>query len=449
MKFSQYHLSTDELSDSNLKGKRIVFSTRSGMSVLMEDELYEKALTNEFAEMPQEVYDTLLENEFIVPADQDEYQYVMVENKQKRKETNFLSMTIQPTANCQLGCHYCGQTHSKDYAKDDVINKYVERIESIFSKKEVYNGLSITWYGGEPLMGYSSVVKASKRMIEICDQKGYHYIGDMITNGVSLKPKLFEELVNVCRITSYQITLDGVAKSHDARRVTKKNAGATFDIIMDNIVAVTSTDVYSEKNCQINIRVNIDRTNSDEVDELIEMIKEKNLQDKITIYFAPITDFGGNDASKESLTLEEFSQREIEWLFKCYQYNIGVVNILPKRSYSVCMVQNEDSEVWDAYGNIYTCWEFPYTEYAGDEHKIGNLFNSEETYNHDATLRDWAEVVDSGKVQCKGCNQLPICGGGCPKLWEEGTVACPPFKTNYKEKLMLDYFIRKTRQQSA
>ncbi len=444
MKFSQYHLSTDELNDWNMPNKRIIFSTRSGTSILLEEPIYQQAIKNDFSSIPKEIYNTLLSKEFIVPQDQDEYQHVVVKNKQKREEANFLSMTIQPTANCQLGCHYCGQTHSTDYAKDDVIEKYVERIESIFSKKTVYNGLSITWYGGEPLMGYSSIVKASKKMRAACESRGFHYMSNMITNGVSLKPKLFEELVNTCRVTNYQITLDGTAKSHNQRRVTKKGGAGTFDIIIKNILAVTSMPLFEEENCGITIRVNIDKTNSDEVEALIDFINDNKLQGKVSIYFAPITDFGGNDASKDSLSLEDFAQREIDWLFKCYEYGISISEILPRRSYSVCMVQNEDSEVWDAYGNIYTCWEFPYTEYSSDEHKIGNLFKPEETYNKNATLRNWAEVVDKGDVWCKTCELLPVCNGGCPKIWEEGNPACPPFKSNYKEKLALDYFIRKS-----
>lgn len=447
MKFSKYHLTTNELSEYDFNNKRIIFSTRSGSSLLVEDKLYQSALNNDFENIPSDIFDILLAKEFIVPKDQDEYVFIMSDNKTKRAEANFLSMTIQPTANCQLGCHYCGQSHSKDYAKDDVVDKYVDRIENIFSQKSIYNGLSITWYGGEPLMGYSSIVKTSKRFLEICNEKKFTYISSIVTNGLSLKPNLFETLVNECNITDYQITLDGTAKSHDQRRMTKKG-GATFDLIMKNIVDVINTETYTSKNCRITIRVNIDQTNYQEVDELIDLINEKKLNNKLGIYFAPITDFGGNDASKESLSMEFFAEKEIEWLFKCYELGISVNQILPTRKSSVCMVQKEDSEVWDAYGNIYTCWEFPYTDYAGDEHKIGNLFQPESTYNKNATLRNWDDTIDSGKTWCKTCSHLPVCGGGCPKLWEEGTPACPTFKTNFKEKLMLDYFIRKMAKKS-
>jgi uncharacterized protein len=114
------------------------------------------------------------------------------------------------------------------------------------------------------------------------------------------------------------------------------------------------------------------------------------------------------------------------------------------------MVEQKDSEVWDAFGNIYACWEFPYSEtYGKGDSLIGNLFSPKETYNMDATLRDWSTVLDSGATWCKTCLHLPVCGGGCPKSWHEGTPACPPFKSNFKDKLLLDYYIRQKKEEIA
>ena len=395
MKFSKYHLSTDELSDVDIPGKRIIFSTRTATSILVDDNIYNSLVLNNFSELEEEIYSSLVDKEFIVPKEEDEYRHIMSTNAETRDTVNFLAMTIQPTANCQLGCHYCGQQHTKDYAKDDVIEKYVERIEHLLNTNAVYNGVSITWYGAEPLMGYSSIRKASKKLIDLCESKKFGYLSDIITNGLSLKPSLFEVLVKECRITNYQITLDGSAESHDTRRITKSGE-PTFDIIMKNIIDVTNTETYSQYNCNISIRVNIDKSNYQFVDPLIECIKNYDLQKKVSIYFAPVVDFGGNDAGKDSLSLNFFAEKEIEWLFKCYEYGVRMSSVLPKRSYAACMVEYENNEVWDAFGNIYSCWEFPYSEYATGESLIGNLFRPEEEYNKNALLRNWSEFVEVG-----------------------------------------------------
>lgn len=165
MKFSKYHLSTDELSEVDMPNKRVIFSTRTATSILIDEHIYQLAINNQFDEIDKSIYDSLVEKEFIVDYQQDEYRHIMTTNSETRETVNFLSMTIQPSANCQLGCHYCGQTHTKDYAKEDVIDKYMERIQYLLESKEVYNGLAITWYGGEPLTGYSSIKKAHRPKI--------------------------------------------------------------------------------------------------------------------------------------------------------------------------------------------------------------------------------------------------------------------------------------------
>ena len=443
MKTSNYILSTDELSEYGLSGKRIIFSTRSVTSIIVDDADHHYLMNADYGNIEASLWSTLKEKEFVVPEEQDEFEHIIRINQEVKEAGNFLSVTIQPSANCQLGCHYCGQTHTKDYASDEVIDKYLDRLEYLLSLKP-YDGISITWYGGEPLTGYSAIRKASGRLIAMCEQRGLSYTSNMITNGLGLKPLIFKELVEKCKVTGYQITLDGIAESHNKRRLTKSGEG-TFDLILKNIVDVSGTEIYREHNCHISIRVNIDQTNYESVDPLIEMIHMCDLQEKVSMYFAPIVDFGGNDAGKAGLKKDFFAQKEIDWLLKCYEYDIPV-NAMPDRSYAVCMAEKKDSEVYDAFGNIYACWEFPYSDYAEGESLIGNLFSPKETYNENATLRDWNDVLRSGTTWCKTCTHLPICGGACPKSWYEGTPACPAFKFNYQEKLILDYFMTKDRQ---
>jgi uncharacterized protein len=441
MKLSKYILMTDVLDDVGLHDKKIIFSTRSVTSILVDNQVLTSLNAGHFEEIDSVLLQVLKDKEFIVPAEQDEFAHVIDTNKVKKEANSYLTMTIQPSANCQLGCHYCGQTHTKHYANDSVIDKYYERIAYLLSQRD-YNGLALTWYGGEPLTGYTAIKKTSAKLLALVDSLGIGYISDMITNGLSLKPKLFKELVEECRVTNFQITLDGSAESHDTRRTTK-TGDPTFAIITQNIIDVTGMPEYKKHNCHINIRVNIDQTNYQYVDPLIDFVRDNNLQGKVSMYFAPIVDFGGNDAGKESLKKDFFAEKEIEWMLRCYEHNISI-NVMPKRVHSVCMAENKDAEVFDAYGNIYACWEFPYSEtYGSGDSLIGNLFFPKETYNENATLRDWNEVLESGTTWCKTCTHLPVCGGGCPKSWLEGTPACPPFKSNYKDRLLLDYFIRK------
>ncbi len=65
-----------------------------------------------------------------------------------------------------------------------VTDKTIERIINKIQDKK-YESLKITWYGGEPLLGYSSILKISKTLQEFTKSKGIYYSGVMITNGLS------------------------------------------------------------------------------------------------------------------------------------------------------------------------------------------------------------------------------------------------------------------------
>ncbi len=450
MKLSKYHLVTNVLDDVDMPNKRIIFSTRTGISFLLDEPIYQNLLKNEFSNIEEDTMNSFKECELLIDKNEDEYLKILTENRSATEEVNVLSMTIQPSANCQLGCHYCGQTHSKDYAKEDIIELYLKRILHFLDNDTKYTGINIIWYGGEPLTGLSTIKSASAKFIELCENRNLTYSAIMVTNGLSLKPKLFEELVSKYKITNFQITLDATAESHDTRRVTKEGKEPTFDIIVKNIKDITATKFYDSNECHISIRINIDKTNHHLVDEFIDFIKEEKLGQKVSLYFAPIVDWGGNDAGKDGLSNTMFAEKEIEWLLKCFENDIKINKLLPKRTYYACMVERQDSEVYDAFGNIYTCWEFPYTEtYGKGDSLIGNLKDDYSTFNTNATLRDWTEVLDSGTTWCKTCLHLPLCGGACPKSWLEKTPACPPFKYNYKDKLLLDYYIRQKKLETA
>jgi len=107
------------------------------------------------------------------------------------------------------------------------------------------------------------------------------------------------------------------------------------------------------------------------------------------------------------------------------------------------MVVHQKSEVYDAYGNIYPCWEFPYTPfYEQEEYLIGNVKLPAETYNTHAKTRDWHEDIKDPNIWCSKCKFFPVCGGACPKSWYEGQPACPSFKYNIEDRLFLAYYLQ-------
>lgn len=89
LKFSRYHISTDALDAVGMPGKRIVFSTRTATSILIDENKYQSALQQRFDELESPLFQVLKEKEFLVPAYRDEYRYLRAENQRHNAETPY------------------------------------------------------------------------------------------------------------------------------------------------------------------------------------------------------------------------------------------------------------------------------------------------------------------------------------------------------------------------
>jgi uncharacterized protein len=288
----------------------LVYSTRSGKIIKIRNEIAKKLISNNFSTIEELVIDELKISQILVDNNEDEFESIIEENNLKIKSINTLSSVIQPTANCQLGCSYCGQVHSKTSSSDDVLDKTINRIKSLYNP-ELHRQLNITWYGGEPLTAVRQIRKYSEELIKFAEEKEMVYFSDMITNGLSFKPNLISELIDKYKINNYQITIDTVKEIHDKRRITKEG-NKTFDIIINNIRAVVETESY-KKNGQINIRVNIDNDNYLYATEFIDLLHSYGLHEKkVKIYFASVVNWGEKESGNNSLTKEGFGQLEMD-----------------------------------------------------------------------------------------------------------------------------------------
>ena len=242
---SRYLAFSDTFEENEIY-KRIIYSTRTSITALIEENIFQELLKNNYSNIESELLDLLFSMEIIIPENENEFEEIMVQNNSMLEVNHHLDLTIQPTANCQLGCHYCAQEHSKVNMADDVYNKTLERVKLKLESNKFKN-LSVTWYGGEPLNALTQLKKISTEIIKLCKINNVIYDGSIITNGLSLKPNVFKDLYLNHNVLNYQITLDATAEFHDTRRITKKGE-KTFDLIFKNIIDITNLDCYQEKN---------------------------------------------------------------------------------------------------------------------------------------------------------------------------------------------------------
>jgi uncharacterized protein len=440
-KLSYYLIVTDVIDEASESPNRMVYATRSGKALVIKDSIYQLLQNNEFDKIPMKIMSSLMANHVIVRANEDELTSILEENEIGIDNADSLGYTIQPGANCQLGCNYCGQEHTDKTMSDEHQEKMLTRIESMIEPR--HKKLNITWYGGEPIMALKQIRTLTPRLKAIAEKHGLAYKSDMVTNGLGLKVRVFEELADDLDVSHFQITLDGTAEEHDQRRFTKKG-GSTFDVIVKNIVAATNHPAYDKKNCVITIRCNINNDNKENIKHLVWYLASLDLQKKVVFDFQAVTDWGDNGASAGSMSKEEFGAYEIERMIETIQLGFRYNNFIPERNNKVCMVVDEKSEVFDAYGNIYSCWELPYTPvYENSVFQYGHLDKKEEEFTRDP-MRDWNKSIPTNDSWCKTCKFLPVCGGGCPQKWLEKTPACPSFKFNIEDRLVLEYLTNRT-----
>lgn len=432
-KLSHYLIFNESHTDPN---QVIIYSTVSSKLLKISTPLAGILQRNEFHKLPNETLERLIKDRIIINEQEDELLTVINENKKSTAESSNLYEVIQPSAWCQLGCYYCGQDHTKNVLSDLSVKNITDRIYGKL-KTGKYKSMNIGWFGGEPLTGLNTMRKLNNIIKLYCEELGIELKDSvLVTNGMSLKPEIYKEMVNDFKISQFEITIDGIDEYHDQHRYLKKEKAGSFDLIYKNITNILNSDFYTNGNQKMTIRCNVDRKNFDGVDPLIRKMAEDNLHKKIShLYFASIYSWAQNDAHKESLTKEEFAFYKLKW--ELLKIKLGYnSNDVPKRKLNTCILTTKDSDMYDAYGNVYSCSEVSLTDvYKKSKYVLGNVNKG---VSNDRSYTDWYDKVwEKKEYQCNSCKLFPICGSACPKSWMEGNPPCPTIRFSIKDDIKL------------
>lgn len=444
-KLSYYSFFSDPVGKDQ---QRVAYSTRGGKMILITGAAYELIANELAAHLPGPYLQKLLDAMILVPADENELESVIGENVEAVNVAGGqLNEVIQPTAMCQLGCYYCGQQHTKTSMSEPIMEELVEKIVEKF-KAGGYSSLYISWFGAEPLMALPQMRVIYRLLTEKIADPAVKIGGKIVTNGLSLKEKIFEELMTKFNIDTIEITLDGLGKYHDEHRYTKAG-GESFDLIYRNLKAALRGTSFQGRNSPIIIRCNVDKKNIDGVEPLIRQLALDGLHTKIRkLYFIGVYSWAGNEAHKNNVSKEAFAMQHLKWEILKIKLGYPFGATLYPRKKVTCIAVGGDSEVYDAYGNIYNCTEISYADYyPAGQYQTGHLLEEPLRVEGKKPFNDWYETVRSGdRFPCTRCRMLPICGGSCPKSWMEGNPACPTFKFSLLQEIKLKYLLATTEE---
>ncbi|MCK9476150.1 MAG: SPASM domain-containing protein [Candidatus Muirbacterium halophilum] len=351
----------------------------------------------DFAKAPQLLLQ-FLSGKILLEDNEEPVMELHLKNTINRFSTPFLSLTIAPTRDCNFECPYCYEedrpaTYMTEEMEDKVIN-FTEKFKKV-------NAIHISWYGGEPLLCWDQIYRMSKKMKD----KKIKFFSGIITNGYLLNKEVADQFTGA-RIHSAQITIDGLENTHNSRRKhkTKKD---TFNVILKNIDYLLTVWKGS-----LSIRVNVDKTNHKEYNEVHQMINSryKEYKDKISVYPGIVTDYSATCITADSCGMDQ--DAVTTFMFECYEkFKIKDLDFYPKSMYQACSANALHSYVIGPEGELYKCWRD-----LGKAEMIVGSVTGDIPVNNTLLAKYLVDITPYTSEKCKDCFFLPLCNGGCPNL---------------------------------
>ena len=418
----------------------LIFSGRSGKNIRLSCKSFDAIKHNRLDIISDDTLYLLRNVKVLVPENEDEFAEINKENHEKlRKQANFrkenLYLSIQPSASCQLACDYCGQEHKEAKISADNIHLVLNRIRMKL-KTHTYKLLEIGWFGGEPLTAWTEMRHINRNIKDLTSSEDIRYISHITTNGYALTLHKYISLKNEFNCKRIEITLDGTKEFHDIHRFTIDHSGS-FDRIFTNLINIINSPDYDKDQCLISVRCNVDEKNIEGVIPLLKSLYDHNAQDKIFFYVANVVSWAKNGAGVED-TWKKIGEKSSEYLLYMLEHGFKT-EILPKREGPyMCIGTIRDSEMYDAYGNIFDCSETSYSSiYSKGPFALGNLRNQKKL-KCNSILKDVPEMLMKGKIEkCRVCKFYPLCGGLCPLALVENEARCPSFTYNIEDRMFI------------
>ncbi|KMW56364.1 Arylsulfatase regulator [Candidatus Rhodobacter oscarellae] len=384
-----------------------------------------QALPNFLVKERTPVLNTLYSDGFLVESHRDELLEVGEDYFSARNDDTSMGLTIAPSMGCNLACGYCFQGLNKDNEKMD--RQLPDAIREVVAAK-IYdlNSLSVTWYGGEPLMGKQAIFDISDDLMAMCDMHGVNYSASIVTNGFLLSPRISKRL-HAARVDFAQITIDGLKKTHDRMRPLTSGRGS-YETIMHNIE--TS---LNQSPMHIQVRINVGAENIDEVPDLIDEFIAQGFDQypHFSVYCAPIhastTESG--EAFDMSVAKADFTKKMIAVERKARAAGL-MSEVAPSMGFDgLCVAATKNGLVITQNGDVHKCWETAHDP----KKRVGSVYNMEDV-DKSPTAKIWDEWTPFTSETCRSCKILPMCGGFCGHKFvyngagDEFNLPCPDWK---------------------
>lgn len=364
----------------------------------------------------------LYERGYLVKRGTDELQRVRLRAGQNQYRSDRLDLILLSSEECNFRCVYCYETFPRGTMEPWVQQATIRLLENRAPRLKQF---STSYFGGEPLLGFSAIEKVAPRFQEICRENNIVFSAGMTTNGYLLTLDKFHQLVD-WDVRSFQITIDGSPDHHDTHRVLKEGGG-TSDVIIRNLLDMAKTT----HNFRVAVRVNFDRSNKDSVPQLLNCLEPLKHDSRYMFRFYPIGKWGGpNDTTLETCGISAEADRQaLDALAQelGFQSETRLPYIDPKGNLGICYAARPYNLLIGADGKIMKCTVALDTK---DYNIIGRLTPEGRTDMDLDRFARWVTPYYEDDAVCRKCFYVPVCqGSSCPiPRIEAGERPCPPEK---------------------
>ena len=334
---------------------------------------------------------TLANDVFLVPTDKNEaafYEEIITFMrliKGKGRKKGYRSFVILPTTACNARCFYCFEAGMKYVTMTaDTADKVAH---FIIDNARPDTKISLSWFGGEPLIGEKIIDRISKALTEA----NIDFSAKIVTNGSLITEEIIKKMMNEWKIVSMQITLDGVEEEYNRRKNYYYKYDSAYWHVLSRIKMINDNGIA------LCIRINIDEDNMGGVMQMIEDLRPFIKYKKPIIFdLVPLFDVQSGLTAK---TVWE----ELFNLMDCIEaegYAVLPHSELKSLKLYHCMADNTFNAITiSPQGKLYDCENL-------------DAFDSIGTVEEGVTNKELIcslKALEKTPEKCKGCAFLPIC----------------------------------------
>ena len=416
-KFSKYIYVDD------MENMIFLYNTYTLDMVKMKRNTYEKILTdltNDCLDTSSSKIGNLIEKKYLIPIEVDENRLGDLLYMKTCHSNSQLVLTILPTEGCNFRCEYCYEEHKQNIMskeKQDALIKFVRR------NLKYYGGLSVSWFGGEPLLYPEIIENLSIEFKKICKSYKKPFNAIMTTNGYLLDFEMFERMKK-CNVTYYQITLDGMAEIHDKQRYLA-GGQPTFDIIVKNLKEIKERE--KSKFYTITIRTNLTVQSLEAYPKFAEFIKTNFLDDGRFSQRIRVAWNGTNseeyekniisnlhgllDNGETNLSLQESVKKSLYKITDEKSLRKNFLEVL--YAHYPCYAAKANSFIFGPDGRVFKCT----VHFDDSKDGVIGVLNDDGQIdiNEDIEVKWITQTAADDKAKCYECVVYPLCQGvGCP-----------------------------------